>query len=106
MPRGRGRGRRGGGPTRWEVNRLRRQVQTLKMECRDSNTGRFTKRTSCIRLPAHEVFAMQYIIYDRPPEPAVSITLYGLPGHPISTKIPRLQRHKELDELSEYDDCA
>ena len=71
-----------------------------------SNTGRFAKQTSCIRLPPHEDFAKQYIIYDRPPKPTDSIALYRLPGHQISTKIPRLQHHKELDELSEYDDCT
>ena len=52
------RGRRGRG--RGELNRLRRQLQTIKVELRDSNTGRFKKNTACIRLPPHEVYAKQF----------------------------------------------
>ena len=57
MPRGRG---LGCGPSRGELTRLRRQVQTLKVKLRDANTGRFKKKTACVRLPPHEEYAKQY----------------------------------------------
>ena len=41
MPRGGTKGRRRRAPARGELDRLERQVQTLHMEARDTNTGRF-----------------------------------------------------------------
>ena len=43
-----------------ERSRLRRQLQTIKQELRDANTGRFSKRSSCIRLPPYEQYAKMY----------------------------------------------
>lgn len=51
------RGRCGRGRGRGELNRLRRQIQTLRVEPKDANTGRFKKKTACIRLPPHEEYA-------------------------------------------------
>ena len=38
-----------------EIAKLKRQVETLKMEARSENTGHFAKRTACIRLPPWEI---------------------------------------------------
>ena len=56
MPHGRGRR----DPFRAEMSRLRAQVQTLKMEMKDSNIGRFRKKSACVRLPPHEEYAKMY----------------------------------------------
>ena len=40
--------------------RMRQQIATIKQELRDSNTGRFSKRTACIRLPHHNRFTKIY----------------------------------------------
>ena len=54
--RGRGHGHRHFPPNR-QITTLRRQVQILSQELRDANTGRFSKKTSCIHLPPWEQYA-------------------------------------------------
>ena len=52
--------RRPCGCGRSELQQLRRQVQTLKLNLRDANTGRFSKRVAAVRLPPLEQYAKIY----------------------------------------------
>lgn len=124
---GRGRGRTGGRGR----SRLFRQVQTMRRELRDANTGRFAKATARIRLPPWEQFAKQYrtvrlqhgstnnsgtITFTDitirgwgklgdsllyDQAPQTAVAIYHLPGHEPSTNVPFLHRHKTLEELDE-----
>ena len=48
------RGRRGRGRGRSSVRRLTQQIASLKSEMRSQDSGRFAKKSSCIRLPPYE----------------------------------------------------
>ena len=100
MPCGRGHRH---GPARGELQKLRREVETLKIEARSSYTGHFKKRQECIRMQPFNQFAKIYRTVRLVHGKSVPESIYCLPGMEPSTQVPRLQHIKSEDELSTDD---